>query len=355
MKIMKLMVKKTSIVILAFLLGLASFSCSSDDDDDDVIIDKTELAASISEANTLISSTTEGTADGQYESGSQDILQDIIDLAQIVYDDEESTQTEVDNTVISLDAAIDTYYDSAIIPIDADNLVGQWTFDDGSGTVLTDYSGNDFDGTLEDGSDTWGGDLPTWTTDRYGDENKALNFDLGAHVTIPYNSALNPSEITITVWVKADEILESNRFIGLHSWNGYKFQLQSSNKPFFTANTDDATYDKDSDPTLDLDTWYHLAVTYGDGEMIFYVNGTEMDSYDELSGDLAAVTDHDLVFGQGSSQYASTTDDYDTDQIIPLAWGGYFHGSLDEIRIYKTVLTSSQISSIYEQEKVAEE
>lgn len=346
------MEKKTSILIFAFLLGLASFSCSSSDDDDEVVVNRTVLATKISEATSLVSSTVEGTAEGQYERGSQDILQDVIDLAQNIYDTPEITQIAVDNTVLSLTAALDVYGNSIIIPIAPDDLVGHWTFDDGTGSVLTDYSGNGFNGELKDGSESWGGVAPTWTTDRYGNAGKALNFDLGAHVSIPYNPTINPSKMSISVWVKADEILENNRFIGLHSWNGYKFQLQAINKPFFTAATTDGIFNKDTDPALDLNIWYHLAVTVGDGEMVFYVNGTETQSWSDVPGTMLPVTGHDLVFGQGSSKYAATTENYDDDNIIPLEWGGYFHGSIDEIRIYKSVLTSSQVTSIYEQEKV---
>jgi len=353
---MRLMEKKSSILILAFILGFASFSCSSDDDDNEIIVvvNKTELASKINEAQTLLDSTEEGTAEGQYERGSQKDLKEVVDLAQVVYDDSESAQIAVDNTVLSLVAATDEYMTKVIVPIAPEDLVGHWTFDDGTGSVLTDFSGNGFNGLLKDGSETWGGSLPTWTTDRYGNEGKALNFDLGAHVNIPYNTAINPSQMSISVWVKADESLESNRFMGLHSWNGFKFQLQAANKPFFTAATSDGIFDKDTDPALDLDVWYHLVVTAGNGEMVFYVNGTETQRWDDVAGTMAQVTGHDLVFGQGSSQYAATTENYDNDKIIPLDWGGYFHGSLDEVRIYKSILSSSQVTSIYETEKVEE-
>jgi hypothetical protein len=37
--------------------------------------------------------------------------------------------------------------------------------------------------------------------------------------------------------------------------------------------------------------------------------------------------------------------------VIPAAWGGYLHGSLDEVRIYKVALTATQVTSIYDLEK----
>jgi len=353
---MKRITFKTILLCFTLIIGTIPFmiSCSDSDDDGAGTVDTSILETQISAANDLISNTTEGTAEGEYERGSKDVLQEIIDTAESVANDENATQTEIDNAVIALKAAITAYEEKAITPIASDALVGQWTFDDGSGTTLTDYSGNGFDGTLMSGEDTWGGGLPTWTTDRYGDANKALAFDKGAYVKIPYNTALNPAQMSISVWINASEVLESNRFIGLHSWNGYKFQLQSANKAFFTATTEDGTFDRDTDPELETNTWYHLVVTVGDGNMTFYINGEEATTWNDVTGEMAKNSGNDLVFGRGSDVYAATTDNYETDQIIPLDWGGYFHGSIDEIRIYKTILTASQVASIYNQEKVPE-
>ncbi|RLD63898.1 MAG: hypothetical protein DRJ01_02490 [Bacteroidetes bacterium] len=344
--------KKQSMLVLIALLGISMFfvsSCNKDDDDDTV--NKTALMAKITEANDLYTNAVEGTAAGQYAYGSKAELKSVIDIAQGVYDNEASTQTEVDNSVVSLTNAMDLFETKVIAAIAPDDLVGQWTFDEGTGTTVKDYSGNGFDGTFGNEAG-FGTGQPTWTTDRYGNEGKAIAFDEGAKITIPYNTAINPTQITIALWVNAAHVRANNRFMGLQSWNGYKFQLQSANKVFFTASTDSSIYDRDTDPALDTLKWYHIAVTYGGNEMAFYVNGVQTKLWDDVKGDLVKVTGHDLVFGVGSSKFAATTDNYDADHIIPLEWGGYFDGSLDEIRIYKTVLTPTQIASIYNLEKV---
>ena len=347
-------VKKQSMLVLIAFLGISLFFVTScNKDDDEIKVDKTALLTKLTEANGVVADAVEGTAAGQFEYGSKAELQSVIDIAQGVYDSEESTQTEVDNSIVSLTAAIDLFNTKVIAAIAPDDLVGQWTFDEGTGTTVADYSGNSFDGTFGN-EPGFGTEEPTWTTDRYGNEGKAIAFDQGAKITVPYTAAINPKQITIALWVNAAGVRENNRFLGLHSWNGYKFQLQSANKPFFTASTDTATYDHDTDPALVTLKWYHLAVTYGGNEMAFYVDGVQTKVWDDVKGDLVTVTGHDLVFGVGSSKYAATTENYDTDHIIPIAWGGYFHGSLDEIRMYKAVLTPSQITSIYNLEKVQE-
>ncbi len=344
--------KFLQLLMIALISGsMVSFYACSDDDDDDIIVDKTELAAKIQEAEDLIENTSEGTAEGQYQIGSQAILQEVIDLAKTVYNDAEATQVQVDNAVVNLTQAIEDYLEKEVVPIAPEALVGHWTFDEGSGTTLTDFSGNNFHGTLKDGSDAWGGGMPAWTADRYGNDGGALFFNEGAHVLIPNNPALSPPNISISLWIKAAETLENNRFIGIHSWNTYKFQLQSVNKSFFTINTTEGIYDRDSDPELDLDTWYHLTVTFGGGNMIFYINGDAAQAWDNTPGTALPNSENDLVFGRDTDVYAADDSNYGEDLIIPLPWGGYFHGAMDEVRIYNTVLTATQVQSIYDLEK----
>lgn len=357
--------KTKNFKLLSLIIAVAAFtfslvSCGDDNNDDPTSVDKTELEAAIEKADSLITNTEEGAAEGQYLSGSKDVLQTTIDAAQAIYDSELSTQTAVDNAVTAVNAAITVYEGNIVSAIAADALVGQWTFDDGSGTTLKDYSGNSYDGTLLDGSATWGGDKPEWTTDRYGNEGSALSFDKGAHVSIPYNIALNPSSMSISLWLNSADTLESNRFIGLNSWRGYKFQLQSANKPYFTICTAEAEdggvtcIETDAGRGISNNVWHHLVVTYTSGTMAFYIDGGLAKSATTNEGDIRTITTNNaLVFGCGADVYDD--DETDADGVIPLAWGGYFHGKLDEIRIYNTALTAAQVSSIYALEKVTEE
>lgn len=339
-------------MMVALISGsLLMFTACGDDDDDPDTVDKTELAAKIQEAEDLLANTSEGTAEGQYIPGSQAVLQDVVDLAKTVYENADATQVQVDNSVIALEQAMEAYEAQKVVPIAPEALVGHWTFDESEGTVLTDYSGNEFHGTLMSGADTWGGGLPVWSTDRYGNEGQALMFNEGAYVSIPNNPALSPANISISLWLNAAETLENNRFIGLHSWNGYKFQLQAADKAFFTLATTDGIYDRDTDPPLVLNEWYHVTVTFTDGEMAFYIDGTQTQVWDNTPGTAVNVSGNDLVFGRDSDEYAADDSNYDNDLIIPLAWGGYFHGMMDEVRIYNVALSASQVQSIYEQEK----
>jgi len=342
------------LVVIAATIG----ACSKDDTK--VTIDKTALEAKISEADSLVNNTVEGTAEGQYQMGAQAELSAAIDLAKQVDASTTVTQTQVDNAVTALQAAIDTFQGLKVIPIEPDALVGHWTFDEGTGTTTADFSGNSRDGTLTAGHANWGAGTPTWVTDRYGNDAKALHFDKGANVEIPYATALNPKEMTIALWVNddvVDPIWANNYMVSLNRWNGYKFQLQSANKAFFTVkvdvdgSADPAIYDRDNDsPTLDQGTWYHVAVTLGGGHMIFYVNGTQVKDWDNTPGTGFSIADASVNLTIGQDLPTSI---YSTDQNSPyyVDWGGYFIGTLDEVRIFNKALTSTQIKSIYDLEK----
>jgi hypothetical protein len=333
---------KTKMNQFFWLLTLAAsslFIACSDDGEDKVTVDKTALEAKIQVATDLHETSTEGTATGQFQFGSKAILQTAIDLAKQVVASETVTQVQVDNSVTTLTQAITAFEGKTIVPIEPTALVGHWTFDDGTGTVAMDHSGGSRDGTLKAGLASNGAGIPAWATDRYGNAKKALAFDKGAWVEVPYSSAINPGQITICLWAKANVIKGGNKFLGLNRWEGYKFQLQDTPKAFFTgATVADGIFDRDTDPVLSIDTWYHLVVTFGGGHTTFYVNGIAGTDWDNTPGTLAPVTGHNLSIGVESN-------------IAAEAGADFFDGSLDEIRIYNKVLTASQVKSIYDLEK----
>src|SRR5687768_11204460 len=230
-------------LLLATVLLTAGLfaACSSDDDAPPVV--KTELVAAVTAANALLSSTTEGVAAGNYIKGSQAPLIAAIAQAQAVVDDATAAQTIVTNATVALAAALSAYEAQKVVPIDPANLVGQWTFDELTtavvGTSVKDYSGNNYNGTIKAGHAHWGGGIPVLAEDRYGIANKALHFDEGSNVEIPYNSSLNPPSISVSLWLKQDvqtAIYADQYMIAMNRWNGYKLQMESLPRPFFTVN-----------------------------------------------------------------------------------------------------------------------
>lgn len=345
------------ILLLACFAGLLNLSsCSDDDDEKEVVINRAALDAAIDDATELLATTEEGNNDGEFPTAARAALQSAIDAAEAVSTNTTVSQAQVDAAVNSLNAAMDTYEAAVVTPIAEADLIAHYTFNEGTGTTASDMSANAFDGTFKDGPEGWGAGFPEWAEDRNGEASKAVHFNNGANIEIPYNTKLNPEQMTISLWINADEINENNRFLGLHSWIGYKFQLQSTNRPFFTVhNSEDAYFDRDAEVELPINEWHHIAVTFGGGNMIFYVDGEMVKTWDNTPGTAMSIseTPYNLVIGQDfpTDQYAATPDNFDADKKIPLEWGGYFRGYLDELRMYKTVLSDSQIKSIYDREK----
>lgn len=358
--------KTLSLKLLTFLatvwfVGLMVTACSEDDTTPPV--DTTALSDAITAAEELLSTTSEGVAEGNYLKGSKAPLEAAITAAKAVLDDETATQATVTNAVASLTAAVAAYEDNKVVPIDPDNLAAQWTFDEISsaavGSVVKDYSGNGNNGTIKAGHAEFGAGTPALTADRYGNAGKALLFDKGGNVEIPYNTQLNSASISISVWVKLQEV-RNNRFIGLQSWIGYKFEVESGNKPFATIGHSDGAYDRDTELPINQNEWYHLVMTFKAGEMVFYINGEKVKTWDNTPNAARSIADkpYNLVLGCDfpTDKYAADGDNFDTMghpnyRVIPAAWGGYLHGALDEVRIYKTALTAAQVTSIYDLEK----
>ena len=340
-----------------FVVGLfASFAvlftaCSKDDDK--VVtptVDKTALKTALDAANALYTAAVEGTAVGAYEVGSKAVFKSAIDAGQSIFASATSTTSDVSNAAVNLGKATETFTGKKVAEIAADKLIAFWKFDGDA----KDASGNKHDGTLTKGHAFFGAGMPTLTKDRYGVADKAYHFAKGGNIEVPYATSLNPQkEMTISLWMKMDADTAkwaNNYMVSMNRWNGYKFQLQDGPLEFFTVYTaDKKAFDKDNgSPTLVKDKWYHLSVTYKSGEMAFYINGTQVKTYADVVGDFGSVASVNLTIGQDLPTDKYSLSDKDPNYVN---WGGYFKGDMDDIRMYNSVLSSTQITSIYNAEK----
>lgn len=344
---LKLMIALAVILSAGFMA-----SCSDDNGGGGSSADKDALAAAIDEANDLLANTNEGVDFGDYLEGSKDDLMEAVELAEAVLANKNASQTAVNNATVNMNAAIEAYEANFIAPIAAASLAGHWKFDEGTGTTAADASGNGFTGTLKTGDAFWGAGVPVWTTDRNGTANKAIYFNEGAHVEVPYNTKLNPQTITIALWMKQDvndPIVNNQYMVAMNRWNGYKLNMQDAPKAFFTGATATTIYDRDNaDPILAQGEWYHVVVTFGNGHTIFYVNGEMVKDWDDTPGTLKDISGNpiNLTIGQDlpNDKYSDEEGDFYVN------WGGYFIGAMDEVRIYNTPITRPQVVGLYNSE-----
>lgn len=84
-----------------------------------VLIDRSKLQAEINQANKLLTDTVVGTLPGQVSEAAKDELGNAIAAAQVLYDNSAAKQTQIDEAVITLSAAV-TEFRAAIVPSQLD-------------------------------------------------------------------------------------------------------------------------------------------------------------------------------------------------------------------------------------------
>ena len=147
--------------------------------------------------------------------------------------------------------------------------------------------------------------------------------------------------------------------LALNRWNGFKFQLQSGNLPFYTVKVlrgvgDTTIYDRDdAGIALTNDTWYHVVVAFKSGKMDFYLNGDLVQTWDSASarpvpGTALTITPISFIIGQDlpTSKYSTVSTDPNY-----VNYGGFFTGDMDDVMFYNKALDGPQVKSIYTNQK----
>ena len=340
-------------LLAVVLMSVVFEACKKADNPVVVPVDKSKLKARLDSANALFLLTQEGVQVGQFEVGSKAVAKTAIDAATAVNANANATQSDVNNAYVNLGQAATVFLSKRVQEIAPEKLVLYLKMDGDA----KDASGKGFNGVLMPGT-AWGGGLPVLTKDRYGVDGKAYRFNKGSNIEIPYNSVLNPGkEITVSLWAQMDSSWANNYMVSLNRWNGYKLQLQSSSKVFFTVKAatsldrDDAT----AGNLLFIKKWYHITTSYKSGTMNFYIDGALVKTWTDATGDPAPVKSNiNLVIGQDlpNSSYDFVNKDNNADgNNFFKDYGGYFIGALDEVRIYNVALSDTQVKSIYNAEK----
>jgi hypothetical protein len=165
-------------------------------------------------------------------------------------------------------------------------------------------------------------------------KSTALSFNGSSdHGIAPYNSSLILSSTgTIEAWVMP------NWTAGSMSYNPAVLALRNGSPSDYSIHIRNGlnAIDLYTSPsgvvswsyTMTKGTWYHLAFVYSSGTVTCYVNGTSLGS---VSASLGTVSNYPLTIGataNGSGGYNE-----------------YFLGSMDEIRIWNTALSSTTINA----------
>lgn len=207
------------------------------------------------------------------------------------------------------------------------DLVAHWPFDEGSGTVAKDVTGNGNDGTLN-------GD-PQWVAGMYG---IGLEFDGDDFVDCGNNDILNfgTNDWTITAWIKTTQTDRGTVFAnGGDDGGGVRFTLATheANADRITLTTDDdSTKAQARGVTVVIDgQWYHVAAMRAGTEIRVYVNGV-LDGTNTVPAtyNLAGTSQHNSLIGAITSNASNS--------LIK-----FYIGIIDDVRIYDTALTESEL------------
>ncbi|KKT59378.1 MAG: Sheath polysaccharide-degrading enzyme, partial [Candidatus Giovannonibacteria bacterium GW2011_GWA1_44_25] len=215
-------------------------------------------------------------------------------------------------------------------------LVGHWKFDEGSGTVASDSSGNVNNGALTSG--------PTWTT---GKVSGALSFDgVDARVSIPdrniheFNEGTNG---TISFWFKLLSYPSSvdghlvDKYDSSVGQGGYLYRITDTDgdgvrddfRAFIHGTTNCNGCGSNVNKTnISLNQWYHavsvIKTTSNSSEL--YIDGALISSTGNFFG--AATSTQTLSIG--GNEAASNV-----------------NAVIDDARIYNRVLTAADITELY--------
>jgi hypothetical protein len=198
---------------------------------------------------------------------------------------------------------------------DGPGLVAAYSFDEGSGSVLNDASGNGHLGSISGAS---------WTSGRHGG---ALSFDgTGAHVALGSLGTFYQTGFTLEAWVRKQSTTKNDVGI-VGSWTGGGPMLwvdHIATRYHLTLGTSLSTY-LDSGVTPTAGEWQHLAATFDGATARFYVNGSEVANR-AFSGSVGS-SDTWRIGAYGSTP------------------GGFFDGLIDDVRVYSRALSAGEIQT----------
>ncbi|MCP5516574.1 MAG: hypothetical protein H7A45_04850 [Verrucomicrobiales bacterium] len=201
-------------------------------------------------------------------------------------------------------------------------LVAYYSFDEGSGTLLADGSGNHLDGTLKDMDDT------AWETGPIGG---AIRFDgVDDYIEVAHDALLNmTTELTVSVWLNPYGMSSANHDRVIRKDTNFDFVLLP-NGELRTYGIGKTAYFKPAG--WEFDTWAHFAYVYRNGTLQWYKNG-EPFSDPIAPAAIGELSTKPLVIGNYQAPPGSINRPY--------------LGSIDDLGIWQRALSPGEILGIY--------
>jgi len=195
------------------------------------------------------------------------------------------------------------------------DIIGYWSFDDSSDLgkdSVGDHNGTGY-GTIN----------PVEGIVRGG-----VKVSDGGGIIVPDSDDLDGAgighNVTIEFWMKAALLSSSDWNIVVTKYTNYHIGIYQGYPRAYFKNVGSL---QDTSYIFEVNKWYHYLITYDGLKLKLFINGKERDSV-PATNDLDN-NNRDFYIGRyGTTSY-------------------YFDGIVDEVRIYKSALSSAQIRKLY--------
>jgi fibronectin type 3 domain-containing protein len=194
-------------------------------------------------------------------------------------------------------------------------------FNETSGSVAADSSGNGSEGTLVGGG--------SWTAGKTG--NAVALSGAAQYVALPANLMADVADFTVAAWVNVSTTANWMRIFDFGDAQGHYMYLTPRSGAgvarFAIATNYGYNEQAITAPALPIGQWTHVAVTMSDNVLKLYVNGVAVGSITtaSLAPFQLGTSDQNWI---GRSQYPADP---------------YFNGRIDDFRIYKGALAPGEL------------
>ncbi len=205
------------------------------------------------------------------------------------------------------------------------NLLAHYPMDD-TGATLNDTSGNGISGVYQGGTQSQPGAAPGSGT--------SVDFALGEYGEILGDPRLDAllNDFTVMAWVNAEALASGTNVMRIFGNQGpggsWSFGLRGNLGLRFTTH---AVLDYDIATTITPGQWYHIALSMDVfNDVTFYVNGVAIGT---VNGTAQARTPNGTYLVGAWNP--------------PGAIPEFFNGNVDDVQVYRGVLSAAQVSQLY--------
>jgi len=192
-----------------------------------------------------------------------------------------------------------------------------------------------------------------FTTDRFGNANRAIQFDGETHQDVisvdDINDLYPTKELTVAVWVKAnkDGVIVQQGGLCYKQGRSFNFHITKGGhlKMSVYSGSGSNGVEVETHNTIPSDgNWHHLAGVFNHGQITLYIDGLQQGTASENFDGMAASDDR-ISIGHMYSYCDDASDGYANHEEYAFA------GAMDDLRLYTRALSEKEIEAIVALEK----